>query len=628
MGDDRDDDRGLSGPAGRGAMPGKGLAASKSEPERGAVAAVERSAELDVKALWGDLDEGETEIGGRDWSHTASQVLNQVSKPSASSPTASSPRATEITAERVASSGALADDDLDDLANYGSAPARDSSSGTDWSLEGLKGRAVPVRGLATPAMAVPNLRPPSAAPPPLRASSIPPDVTRTGPRPASHAPAGGTWSAEAQRPRQLTAVGAASAGDDGDEEPTVGIANNSGSTLQNWPPTAHLDRIRSLPPLPDAPPIPALVAQPPIESVATTAPAEAPGANPVQAEAAAQARWWIFMLAGAALIGLLVLVLSLVREPPAGALVINATGPGSQALPHLRVYVDAQLRCSFSPCRVTGLSKGSHEVRAEAPNHTAPAASSLTLEPGTDRSLTIQLTPVVVKAALNVSAKGSDLVLWFDGKELGTPPQLLNDIEPGDHVLSIRGPRFVDWEEKISLAPGQQLTLGPLKPRVKLGQLSLRAGAEAQGARVTLDGKLVSLPATLDLPAGEPHVVVATKSGFDRFETSITFPDGKAEAQVEVALMPTDPNAEAELAAGDELAADPVLAGERATLHLNSIPPSNVLLDGKPLGQTPRLGVVTRAGQHVVTFIHASRGKKSVTVRVAAGQAKTVSTRF
>lgn len=614
-------------------MPAKRLAASKSEPERGALAAVERSAELDVKALWGDLDEGETEIGGRDWAHAASQVLNQVAKPSASSATASSPRAAEITAERVASSGALADDDLGDLANYGSAPpARDSSSGTDWSLEGLKGRAVPVRGLVTPAppMAVPNLRPPSAAPPPMRASSAPPDVTRTGPRPANHAPAGGTWSAEAQRPRQLAAVGAASAGDDGDEEPTVGITNNSGSTLQNWPPTAHLDRIRSLPPLPDAPLIPALVAQQPLESAATTALAQAPGKSPVQADtAAAQARWWLFMLAGAALIGILVLALTLLREPPAGALVINATGPGSQALPHLRVYVDAQLRCSFSPCRVTGLSKGSHEVRAEAPNHTAPAASTLTLEPGTDRSLTIQLTPVVVKASLNVSAKGSDLVLWFDGKELGTPPQLLNDIEPGDHVLGIRGPRFVDWEEKISLAPGQQLTLGPLKPRVKLGQLSLRAGAEAQGASVTLDGKPVSLPATLDLPAGEPHVVVATKSGFDRFETSITFPDGKAEAQVEVALMPTDPDAEAELAAGDELAAaGPVLAGERATLHLNSIPPSNVLLDGKPLGQTPRLGVSTRAGQHVVTFIHASRGKKSVTVRVAAGQAKTVSTRF
>jgi serine/threonine-protein kinase len=143
-----------------------------------------------------------------------------------------------------------------------------------------------------------------------------------------------------------------------------------------------------------------------------------------------------------------------------------------------------------------------------------------------------------------------------------------------------------------------------------------------------VDGKPVTLPALLDLAGDTPHQIVAEKVGFDRFETSLTFQDGKAEAQVEIALLPSDPNALSSLDAKALAKGGAATGPGDATLHINSIPPSNVLLDGKPLGRTPRLGVVTGAGAHVIVFVHPTRGKKTVSVRVAPGQAKTVSARL
>ena len=54
---------------------------------------------------------------------------------------------------------------------------------------------------------------------------------------------------------------------------------------------------------------------------------------------------------------------------------------------------------------------------------------------------------------------------------------------------------------------------------------------------------------------------------------------------------------------------------------------SKVVLDGRPLGSTPKVGVSVSAGSHTVTFITAD-GKKSVTVQVKAGETKTAAVKF
>jgi hypothetical protein len=70
-----------------------------------------------------------------------------------------------------------------------------------------------------------------------------------------------------------------------------------------------------------------------------------------------------------------------------------------------------------------------------------------------------------------------------------------------------------------------------------------------------------------------------------------------------------------------------VAPSTESTLNINSLPVSNILLDGKPLGQTPKLRVKVKPGNHSVMFIR--NGKRVVRgARVGAGESVTVSVRL
>lgn len=64
------------------------------------------------------------------------------------------------------------------------------------------------------------------------------------------------------------------------------------------------------------------------------------------------------------------------------------------------------------------------------------------------------------------------------------------------------------------------------------------------------------------------------------------------------------------------------------TINLNSIPISNVVLDGRPLGPTPQTGVRVKAGTHNITFIHPTQGRRSTSITVGAGQNRAAFARF
>jgi hypothetical protein len=62
-------------------------------------------------------------------------------------------------------------------------------------------------------------------------------------------------------------------------------------------------------------------------------------------------------------------------------------------------------------------------------------------------------------------------------------------------------------------------------------------------------------------------------------------------------------------------------------LTLTSNPPCNVVLDGRPLGTTPR-EVTVSAGAHAVVFIHPTKGRKAVRVEAVDGKAAVAAVTF
>jgi hypothetical protein len=65
-----------------------------------------------------------------------------------------------------------------------------------------------------------------------------------------------------------------------------------------------------------------------------------------------------------------------------------------------------------------------------------------------------------------------------------------------------------------------------------------------------------------------------------------------------------------------------------AILDLSSTPVAAVVVDGRPLGHTPRLDVSVAPGTHEVVFMHPEKGRRARSVSVEAGARQSVAVRF
>lgn len=74
-------------------------------------------------------------------------------------------------------------------------------------------------------------------------------------------------------------------------------------------------------------------------------------------------------------------------------------------------------------------------------------------------------------------------------------------------------------------------------------------------------------------------------------------------------------------------AAPPARATGQGRISINSIPVSNVVVDGRPLGQTPT-SISVPPGAHRVMFIHPEKGRRIIPVQVQAGQTAVAAVRF
>lgn len=66
---------------------------------------------------------------------------------------------------------------------------------------------------------------------------------------------------------------------------------------------------------------------------------------------------------------------------------------------------------------------------------------------------------------------------------------------------------------------------------------------------------------------------------------------------------------------------------EAGSIDIESTPPSNVVLDGRPLGKSPRV-VRVSAGPHTVVFLHPLYGRRSLSVNVRSGAMTGASAEF
>ena len=336
--------------------------------------------------------------------------------------------------------------------------------------------------------------------------------------------------------------------------------------------------------------------------------------------------------------------------PKKGSMVLTVAGPGNKSIDTVEVYVDGAKKCEASPCRVVDLAAGTHLVKVTAAGYQPTADQAVKISSGDEAVQNIALTRASEGTGIRVTAEGRGIKLSVDGKEVGPLPQELKELSPGDHLVHLDGgERYDSFEKHIMVDADQMQTIDP-KLRVKKGLATIKLGDNAEGAKVLLVSgserrPIQQLPITVDISVEKPYSIVASKKGFIDFEQRVAFEDGQAERTFLVNLSavgsepapapapapvapPRGAGAAPAPAPAPVAAAAPKPATGNGTLNINAIPPSNVVLDGRPMGQTPRMNVSVAPGAHTIVFVNAEHGRKTKSISVEAGKSATVVVRF
>ncbi len=314
---------------------------------------------------------------------------------------------------------------------------------------------------------------------------------------------------------------------------------------------------------------------------------------------------------------------------------------------------------------ISELDPGPKTIRVIAPGF-VPAESNEVIESGKEKFITLSLdTNGSTPAATQVVSQGGNPTLkiggteaeksvhvFVNGADKGALPVEIKDLPAGNYKVRFDGgDRYEKLEKSVDLVAGQVNDLGEMKLKVLKGQVTLdlvtpdvsvtlvRRGDKKTEKKVT-DALLKHPPVLLDIDSSESWRLVATKKGFDDFTQDLTFEDGQATKTVKIELfeigkpppvagpLPDRGSAPDKGPPPDKTPPPDKAASGTGTLNINSIPVSKVILDGKPLGSTPKVGVSVSAGSHTVTFIHPELGKETRTVVVKNGETKTAAVKF
>jgi hypothetical protein len=273
---------------------------------------------------------------------------------------------------------------------------------------------------------------------------------------------------------------------------------------------------------------------------------------------------------------------------------------------------------------------------------------------------------------IRASSKQGSIKLIVDGKLIGTLPQEVKGMSPGEHAIVFdAGERYAQQRRTVELIPGEMKELEPVTLKVTKGSAIFDVKTPgAQLALVSSDERreLTDYTHAIDVDNTRSWTLEASKHGYKPMALPVTF-DERAERTftvqlseaggVDVLALPSanvtiteEPPSTAALAdkqaktkkkrseggggARYAQAATPapmmapsgaVGGGGTCSLNINTIPSSHVTLDGRNLGSTPRLGVMVPSGTHNIIF-STENARKSTITSCRAGETKTVAIRM
>jgi serine/threonine-protein kinase len=378
--------------------------------------------------------------------------------------------------------------------------------------------------------------------------------------------------------------------------------------------------------------------------VASGHPAAAtPAAVKTRPAAAKPKNTLLWVIAGGLLLAALaVLLVPRLDAPTSGSLVVTARGPGNRPVEGVEIYVDDQRLCDVSPCKIAGLGAGPHRVRARGTDLATIGEQTVTVTAGAEAVVNVELEPAepeLKAGSMRVAAGDQPLTLFVDGHRVGKLPQTVPGLSGGKHWIKLEpdpgaeGGRVI--EKAVVVEPGQVVDVSPVPAKTDRVLVTIVLDDASEGASVTLnEAFLLDFPAELELDPSTVHSLVASKPGFEELQLEIELDPDEPTRTIEVALEPTGARKSTRRAARarrkpKKAASSPAADRTQGLLTITSVPPSQVILNGRPLGTTPRNAVAVPGDSlQTIVFVHPTMGRRRAQKFVPAGKKRTVAIRF
>ena len=261
------------------------------------------------------------------------------------------------------------------------------------------------------------------------------------------------------------------------------------------------------------------------------------GEKTIEEAGGKRSKLWIYLLAGAAVVGITVAVVLLTKKKKAdtGDIQVNSTPAGA------RIFLDDADTGKMSNTILTGIKTGAHALRLVLADHN-DFRQTVDVQAGKTAQVSAAMVPVdTAPGSIEVSSTPTGAKIFLDGTDSGkTTNATLTDIPPGGHTLKLVLTDYNDYQQNVTVQPVQTTQVAATLVPLTATTGSIQANSTPTGASIYLDGvatgKTTNTALTLLTPGN--RTVLLVLNGYRDFSQAVTVVAGQT-ATVSASLVTT-----------------------------------------------------------------------------------------
>lgn len=332
-----------------------------------------------------------------------------------------------------------------------------------------------------------------------------------------------------------------------------------------------------------------------------------------------------WMVSGGAALGLIVLALivRVVAGGPSTGTVMFAITPADA-----KVFVDGkEVPGTASPYALPDVSPGEHDVVVKKAGF-VEYRGSFAVARGETKSLpSVELVPTVRETGFAVRSVPEGATVWVDGAttELATPARVTG-VTPGIHRLQLKHPGYADFELQLFVPDATVLQL-PAAQLVAAAETPKEPEPVARSARSRKSDDEDDDSARSSSRYSRSYARSSRDKDKDSSRSSYGSRSSSRSSSRDKDASASSSRSSQVLTASAPRSAAPIertATGKLGMLRINSRPWSQVIVDGRMVGNTPQQGVPLSAGRHKVQLVNPQMGlNKTISVSIKTGQVTT-----